>query len=164
MPSLASWRRLTPARRALLPRAVLLVAAVRIGLLALRFGTLRRLLSSWRSRPWPGRAALTESDIIWCVSRASRVVPGATCLTRSLVADILLARRGIDPHVRIGVRRASDGHGLEAHAWVEVGRRVVICREGADRYALLCAATVRRPNPRGAAAAPDVGFAVLSSR
>jgi hypothetical protein len=46
-----------------------------------------------------------------------------TCLPRSLVLHLMLARMGIKSELRIGVRKA-DGR-LQAHAWVERGTRPV---------------------------------------
>ena len=47
----------------------------------------------------------------------------ATCLTRSLLLDWLLRRRGVPSELRIGVRR--EGSALDAHAWVECEGRPV---------------------------------------
>jgi len=43
----------------------------------------------------------------------------ATCLRQSLVVHTLLRRRGLDPELKLGVRKQNDV--LDAHAWVEVG-------------------------------------------
>lgn len=42
----------------------------------------------------------------------------ATCLTRSLLLEWMLRRRGVPAQLRIGVRLAQGS--LDAHAWVEV--------------------------------------------
>jgi hypothetical protein len=53
------------------------------------------------------------------ILRASRYVPGTRhCLTRALVAKLLLARQGHAAHIRIGVTTDADGR-LTAHAWLE---------------------------------------------
>ncbi len=49
--------------------------------------------------------------------RASRLVPGATCLHRALASRVWLARRGISSEIVVGFRREG---GLEGHAWLEV--------------------------------------------
>jgi Transglutaminase-like superfamily len=52
------------------------------------------------------------------VNTAARHTPfPTTCLTRSLLLDWLLRRRGIPSRLRIGVR--STGGSFGAHAWVE---------------------------------------------
>lgn len=48
---------------------------------------------------------------------AMRTIGPSNCLTRSLVLDWLLHRRGIDSRLRIGVK--IDKGSLHAHAWVE---------------------------------------------
>jgi hypothetical protein len=53
-----------------------------------------------------------------CVTAAaSRLAPGDTCLSQALVLWWLLRRRGLDCHLRLGVRKDSDR--LMAHAWIE---------------------------------------------
>jgi hypothetical protein len=47
----------------------------------------------------------------------------ATCLTRSLLLNWLLRRRGVRSELRIGVRM--EGSALDAHAWVECEGRPV---------------------------------------
>jgi transglutaminase superfamily protein len=133
MRTLARWRRLSPARRSLLPRALLLVVCVRVGLLALPFGVVRRLLHRARTRTVLATRAYTTADIIWCISRAGRAVPGATCLTRALATEVLLARRGLEPAVCIGVRRP-DRETLQAHAWVEVDGRILSGGGDTEQY------------------------------
>lgn len=111
----------------MLPRALAAVAFVRlcVRFLPLRIwerATARRL----RSGPSPSEnAPATAQDIAWAVRHVSRVVPGATCLTQALAAQLLLSRRGYASRLRIGVARA-PGDGLRAHAWLESGGLVVI--------------------------------------
>jgi hypothetical protein len=68
-------------------------------------------------------SAMTLDDIQslgQAVNIAARHTPfPVTCLTRSLLLDMLLHRRGVASKLRIGVRLT---HGrLDAHAWVECG-------------------------------------------
>lgn len=63
--------------------------------------------------------------IAWAVTRASRAVPGAACLTQALAAQVLLERHGFPARVQVGVRR-SDGAQLLAHAWVESDGRILL--------------------------------------
>lgn len=53
---------------------------------------------------------------------APRLAWRPTCLRRSLAVDRMLRRRGIDSAVHLGVDRATAP---SAHAWVQVGDRVV---------------------------------------
>ena len=67
------------------------------------------------------------------VAFASSFVPGSTCLTRALALSSLLARRGIEARVVVGARRAASG--LEAHAWVTTGGRVILGDATHETYA-----------------------------
>jgi hypothetical protein len=73
----------------------------------------------------PARDARSAIDIAIAVRRASRLVPGATCLPQALATRAMLKRRGIVSELRIGVARDTRGD-VQAHAWVEVAGRVVI--------------------------------------
>lgn len=121
MKSLRQFLALTAAERRLLVSAFLLVAVARLSLLVVPFG---RFCRGWtglvvrlaRNSQRPG---LTPRRIVWLVSVASRLVPGAHCLARSFAAHLLLARHGHQARLQIGVRK--DGGSLDAHAWVELG-------------------------------------------
>lgn len=55
---------------------------------------------------------------------AGRRAPlAATCLPQALAVHALLRRRGLDPALRIGVRKSDDR--FEAHAWVELAGRAL---------------------------------------
>jgi hypothetical protein len=56
--------------------------------------------------------------LVRLVHLVARLVPGAHCLPRALVAQLLLRRRGLDPVLRFGVRK--DAGRLDAHAWLEL--------------------------------------------
>jgi hypothetical protein len=66
------------------------------------------------------------------IARAARWVR-ARCLTRALLLQTLLARRGEEAELRIGVRR--DGPRHRAHAWVEWhGRPLGEADDVAERF------------------------------
>ncbi|MBE9117044.1 lasso peptide biosynthesis B2 protein [Lusitaniella coriacea LEGE 07157] len=115
--------------RALLLSAMLLLAAIRLGLVFLPFQTLRRLLGKIaRSSRVESRMERSRDRIIWAVETASRYLPGQSrCLARALTAQVLLSRQGYEAQIRIGVAKDSRGH-LEAHAWVESQGNVVLGR------------------------------------
>ncbi len=57
------------------------------------------------------------------VSRAANVLPfKSLCLSRSIAEFAMLRRRGISAIMFVGAR-FSDNSGLDAHAWVDTGRR-----------------------------------------
>lgn len=86
---------------------------------------------------------MTAQDVAWAVHRVSRAVPGATCLTQALAAQLLLSRRGYPSRLRIGVAHA-PGDGLRAHAWLESDGLVVLGGSGFEAFTPLSAATVDR--------------------
>jgi len=103
-----------------------------------------RLLGLSRVHAWVTRAPLAAAAprcdvepaaIGALISTAGNHVPfPSTCLTRSLLLNLLLRRRGVRSELRIGVRM-TDGR-LDAHAWVECGGRPVNeTRDVAARFA-----------------------------
>ena len=75
--------------------------------------------------------------IAWAVRAASKGVPHATCLTQALAAQVLFVRHQYAVDLRIGVAKGEAG-GLEAHAWLEHGGRVVVGNvRDLKRYTLL---------------------------
>lgn len=87
--------------------------AVRIALLLSSYRRLARLLPSANTPPSAALAQRMEIAIL----RASRFVPGSTCLAEACAARILLAIKGFGATMRVGVRTGSDGR-LMAHAWL----------------------------------------------
>jgi hypothetical protein len=96
----------------LLGRAVFTVARVRVVLWILPW---RRLQPAQAVTPPATR--IHPRRLEWGIRVASRVVPGATCLTQALALHYLLARFGYPSIVQVGVR-TRDGN-FSAHAWVE---------------------------------------------
>src|SRR5215831_13075264 len=91
---------------------------------ALRLASLPRV-QAWATHLEP----VTEPPTIDDLRRVIRFAAigarftGFKCLTRSLTLARMLARRGADSAVRIGVR--TDRGTLKAHAWVEKNGRVL---------------------------------------
>jgi hypothetical protein len=140
MTRLGKFLRLSPADRRLLVTAALVQAAIRLGLALLPYRKLRGLvdrLARVRSRRHLGPPASPER-IAWVVTRASRSVPGATCLTQALAAKVLLERRGYPARVRVGISR-TGGAPLLAHAWVECEGRILLGGTDLARYTPLSA-------------------------
>jgi hypothetical protein len=110
----------------LLVGALVLVISIRLALWFLPFRTVRKLarrFAATRSLHDSPSASSLEKRIA-AVQLAARFVPAATCLTQAIAAQILLARAGHTPALRIGVLTKS-GH-FKAHAWVECQGRIVI--------------------------------------
>ena len=103
MSTLRTLARLPRNERALFFRALLVIVAMRLGLLALSFERMQQLT---KSKP----GMVVDSDLpiprfVWAVRAASRRVPTASCLTQSLSLHYLLNRTGYDSQIRIGVAK-----------------------------------------------------------
>lgn len=112
----------------LLAEATWLVARIRAALLRRPFEAVHRRYAAGDATADPevDAAALNEARSVGlAVRRASRLVPGATCLPRALATRVMLERRGIPNALRFGVAKSAAGE-LEAHAWIEVDGRVVV--------------------------------------
>ena len=140
MKRVGKFLRLSSGDRRLLVMATVLLAAIRLGLALLPYRKLRRLvdrLARVSPRHHLARPALPDR-IARAVTRASRAVPGATCLTQALAARVLLERRGHPARVRVGIGRV-EGAPLLAHAWVESDGRIVLGGTDLARYTPLSA-------------------------
>src|SRR5215208_926749 len=120
---LNKFLRLPAMDRSLLTHSVVLVGAARLALWLLPFNTARRLFAR-RARHSPAPFPTIER-IGWAISVAKRFVPMGNCLPQALAAESLLGRSGYPVELRIGVVKTEQG-GLEAHAWVESGGRLVV--------------------------------------
>lgn len=120
--------------KVLLIRAFWLVCAVRLGLWALPFRTVQRLLDhpvvQATARTDGGTSPLRaehayQRRVVGAVEAVGRRVLGdKPCLVQALAAQRLMRQGGYDSALRIGV--AKDGRELLAHAWLERGGRIII--------------------------------------
>jgi hypothetical protein len=141
MKRLSNFLRLSAAERRLLFRVAFLLEAIGFGLRLLPFQILRRFLGRLAESPTRLLRVdeFTVDEVVRAVEVASRHLPGTkTCLAQALAAQVLLSRREQPALVRIGVARGEGGE-FEAHAWVEIGGRVVIGGRELERYVLLTA-------------------------
>lgn len=115
---------LSMADRRLVLQALIAVASTRAVLPLLSFRRVHAFVLG-RSRATSGRAPIDVARVGWAVRAASRVVPGASCLTQAFAAQLLLARSGVPSELQIGVAR-SPGERLRAHAWVMAGETIVV--------------------------------------
>ena len=108
------WQALTGREKRLLIEAAVLtlVCTIRIRL----FGAPRLGGAEGPNRALPAKPEVIRAAQI-AVERASRRIPGSTCLARACALSWMLKRRGIAADVRLGVR--TDAGALRAHAWVE---------------------------------------------
>jgi hypothetical protein len=133
--------------RGMLISALVLLSATRVGLWVLPVRTVARCLG----RLVPGRAGRVADPsladrVAGAVARASRVVPGATCLPQALVAQALLGRHGLATRLRIGVVRDA-GQELRGHAWLEGQDGIVVGKDSAGQWSPLLPVEAARPSP-----------------
>jgi hypothetical protein len=103
-----------------------LLAIVRIGLWTMPFRRMQAFAARLGDRRISPRCKrLSPQELTSLVSVGADYVPGASCLTQALVAQVILKRYGYRPVLRIGVTRGPDG-AFGAHAWVECDGRVMI--------------------------------------
>jgi len=143
MTKLRKLLQLASGDRRLLLEAALRLLLTDLALRALGFARVQRWLSAGAVQPGsPGDPS--DEALPPMVERIASSVAAAgrhhlypmRCLTRSLVLQGMLARRGVPSDLRIGVRK--DRGRFEAHAWVEHRGRPVAEREDVEcRFASL---------------------------
>ena len=124
----ARWRSLDASERRLAVRAALTLAAA---ITFLRGGGVRRAFA-WAHRGTAERDASPDgiARVVLSIERASRYLPGSTCLAESLALVRLLRGLGLQARVQIGATRGAD---FEAHAWVEC-EGAPLTAAAADRF------------------------------
>jgi hypothetical protein len=87
--------------------------------------------------------AAAPAAIALAVTRASKLVPFATCLTQALAGGFLIRRAGAHAIIHFGVAKGDTG--FKAHAWLESDGRILIGgREAAAFLPLTRASDARR--------------------
>jgi hypothetical protein len=123
---IAAWRRfasLGGRERRLLLSLLIALPLLRVGLRLLGFTRTRAIVERWTAhypRRVPSRRDFETAESLAELAKiAGRRAPlAATCLPQALAVHALLRRRGLDPDLRIGVRKTQER--FEAHAWVEL--------------------------------------------
>lgn len=77
-------------------------------------------------------ADVPPADLARAVTRASKLVPFATCLTQALAGGFLIRRAGRNAVVHFGVARGDAG--FKAHAWLESDGGILIGGSEAAAY------------------------------
>ena len=129
MRKLIRFLRFPLADKVLLFETTLLTTGVWIALNLFRFQTVQTALTRMGK---PIRDTLLDTDTpdvqrtIWAVNLSSHyLLRERPCLTRALVARMLLSRQGYHTTLRIGVAPSAN-RSLEAHAWLERNGEVVV--------------------------------------
>lgn len=120
-------------RRAYAREAAVMLVLAR---LAVRILPAARLFA-WAAHPPRriNRFAVDEAEwVAWAIGRAGLKTP---CLPRALAAHAMLRRRGIVSKLCLGVARSGDA--FAAHAWIEVGAKMIVGGEEAAAFTRLAA-------------------------
>jgi hypothetical protein len=121
--------------RLLLLRSLYVVCLIRMGLWLLPFPVMRRYAFKPRTKK---ASPYSVAQYVWAVRAVSNCVPGATCLTQALSAQVILTRAGHSPQVKIGVAKG-EGDKFQAHAWLVLGEQVLVGGGGVESYTPLVA-------------------------
>jgi hypothetical protein len=104
-------------------KSFLLLWIIRIMLWILPFSIIQRIVSRFTTVSGESHG-IPLKKLTWAVAVMSRYVPKATCLTRALTAQILLAGQNYNSNLKIGVSK-NKGE-FEAHAWLESDDKIVL--------------------------------------
>ncbi len=130
----------SPLERRLVLKAWCAVAAVRILVWVVPY----RWIEARLLKPEPAAPGVRPADIALAVTRASTLVPRATCLVQAVAGGWLIRREGGESIVRFGVAKDADTSEFRAHAWLEHEGRILIGGGTAAEYATLVPARVDR--------------------
>ena len=111
--------------------ALVLVPLVRLALWILPSRVIIRRVREMAQAPTRSSGRARPATITWATEAVSARVPGATCLTQAIAAQLLLRRHGHRSQLRLGVMRSPSGM-LSAHAWLENDGRILIGGERVD--------------------------------
>ncbi|QXP82894.1 lasso peptide biosynthesis B2 protein [Methylococcus sp. ANG] len=113
--------------RRLFFQALFLILLFRVALVVVPFQRLWKYLGGMKSvgtRDMQQRIVIQPEKTGTALARASRYVPGTTCLMQALAGILMLSRQGYIAELCIGVAKPNGEFG--AHAWVECGGRPVV--------------------------------------
>jgi hypothetical protein len=147
MAAIIKFLRLSWREQRLVAGAVFALSAVRIGLIALPFATIRGIVARRYRRLDDKASRPTLERVTWAIEAASHYVPGGSnCLVRALASEYVLGRHGYPCELKIGVAKGAAGE-FAAHAWLESDGRVVIGEFEVDRYTALGDGEDRKSRP-----------------
>lgn len=141
MNRLQKFNQLSRPEKLLFLQTMLVLTSVTLGLRALPWLKLQRLLLKLAN--WHARSAVRRRVSLLSISRsiraASHYIPKATCLPQALTAQHLLIWNSYPADFQIGVAKDANGK-LEAHAWVTSQNKIIVGGEGTtNRFVSLSA-------------------------
>lgn len=99
----------------------LTIVFVRLSLSCIGYNKLRKMIPPANRRA----PADLSQDLGRRVILLARFIPGASCLTQAVTAQLMLARLGYQSDMRVGVRQDENGH-IHAHAWLLTEGKVIL--------------------------------------
>ena len=127
------WRKTPFATRVALVEATVALALARVGV-----RHLFKHIARWALKPGSPGTAVPPAHVQWLVKHSLRVagknIPWTSiCLPNAIAAKLMLARRGYEStiHLGVGFKEAS----LTAHAWLDAGGKVLTGEEGREGLA-----------------------------
>lgn len=125
MRRLHKWISLSGPERRLCAEAFFLLWSIRLALWTFPYRTVHQFVARCcRKKRVNLRPDIPPPTVGDLTTKLARLVPGASCLTQALTAQILLARRGKDSSLRFGGKTVAGK--FEAHAWVEAGSEIIV--------------------------------------
>ena len=126
MRSPSSFLHLRFSEKFLLFRIWCILIIVRLALAMKPFKNVREWLQGYSNPKKNLEKKITAERISWLVDVAGRFVfRDKPCLTTALVLQMLLARRGYQSNIKLGIRKNESGK-IEAHAWLLLDGEIVI--------------------------------------
>lgn len=123
----------SPLERRLVLKAWLALAAVRVLIWVVPY----RWIEARLLKPHAVTPGAPPADIALAVTRASTLIPRATCLVQAVAGGWLIGRAGGTSVIRFGVAKDQDTSRFKAHAWLEHDGRILIGGGTAADYATL---------------------------
>ncbi|MGB9937086.1 MAG: lasso peptide biosynthesis B2 protein [Methanobacterium sp.] len=108
----------------ILIKALILLYVIRIMLWILPFSMIEKITSKLAIINKNKTPEVKKEKLTYAINVMSVYTPQATCLTRALAAQILLARYNYSSSIKIGVSKNESG--FEAHAWLEAEDKIIL--------------------------------------
>ena len=147
-----NWRKLknlSNRERMVLLEAVFFLGAARALIKILPFRRVRKLITG-REQAEGGPSSAESLERVERVGRmiraASRRLPWqCLCLTQALAGKLMLARRGIESTVYIGVKKDPSKEVLESHAWLKWQDRCITGARGHENFTIMTDFKAQQP-------------------
>jgi len=124
MSKIKTFLKLNSTEKFILIKAFFLLLTVRIMLWILPFSFIQKITRRLTDVSEDMTSEISIEKLTWAIRVMSIYTPGATCLTRAIAAQILLARYNYSSSIRIGVSKNDEE--FEAHAWLEKDGGIIL--------------------------------------